>query len=176
MTHFGPLGSLKILRHPPSVLVLLLGPHSQYFDTRIMLVTHISMLHSNIGVLLLETIPLNIALLIRIIFCPSICLSVWALHMNPDSQWWYPIEQLINCTVETHVDWWVSTDQLVNCCMRYHDGLSGLICRALSQPQTYKETFSFREVILHLEGNKYFVTRYPNLKFVWFEQIPSECI
>ncbi len=36
------------------------------------------------------------------------------------------------------------THKLINCCMRYHDGLSGLICRAFSQPPSYKETFSFR--------------------------------
>ena len=40
--------------------------------------------------------------------------------------------------------------KLINCCMRYHNGLSGLICRAFSQPPSYKETFSFRTV--HTEG------------------------
>ena len=65
----------------------------------------------------------------------------------------------------THVDWWVSTVQLINCymgyhdgipwwdtMMGYHDGLSGLICRALSQPQSYKETFSFRMRFSYLAG------------------------
>ena len=44
-----------------------------------------------------------------------------------------------------------AVDQLHSwdCCMRYHDGLSGLICRALSQPKSYKETFSFRDLILN---------------------------
>ncbi len=41
-------------------------------------------------------------------------------------------------------DSWVSTVKLINCYMGYHHGLSGLICRALSQPPSYKETFSFR--------------------------------
>ena len=42
------------------------------------------------------------------------------------------------------IDWWVSTVKLINCYMGYHNGLSVLICRALSQPPSYKETFSFR--------------------------------
>ena len=40
----------------------------------------------------------------------------------------------------------VSTVKLINCSVGYHHGLSGLICRALSQ-SGYKETSSFRSVI-----------------------------
>ncbi len=44
----------------------------------------------------------------------------------------------------------IDESQLFNCYTGYHNGLSGLICRALSQPPSYKETFSFR-------GKKYII-------------------
>ena len=37
--------------------------------------------------------------------------------------------------------------KLLNCSVGYHSGLSGLICRALSQQPSYKETFSFRYLL-----------------------------
>ncbi len=46
--------------------------------------------------------------------------------------------------------------------MRYHDGLSGLIGRALSQPQSYKETFSFRFYMIKTPQSCLTLFRYKN--------------
>ncbi len=51
-------------------------------------------------------------------------------------------------------DSWVSTVQLIDCSMGYYNGLSELICRAFSQPPSYKETSSFRE--MHIDFIQFF--------------------
>ncbi len=61
----------------------------------------------------------------------------------------HSLDSSINMSHPDHVDWWVSTVKLINVCMGYHNGLSGLICRALSQPPSYKETSSFQSKLLH---------------------------
>ncbi len=38
----------------------------------------------------------------------------------------------------------IDESQLINCSMGYHNGLSGLICRALNQPPSYKENMANR--------------------------------
>ena len=47
-----------------------------------------------------------------------------------------------------YVDWWVSTVQLINCPLGYHNGLSGLICRAPSQPPSYRESLPSKAYLL----------------------------
>ncbi len=49
----------------------------------------------------------------------------------------------------------------------YHDGLSGLICRALSQPQSYKETFSFRHWQL-VWGRWYLLLKIPVFHCIFY--------